>query len=274
MELGKIQKLKIVRKVDFGVYLGTEAEQVLLPKKQVPSGAQVGDCVQVFVYRDSSDRLISTTKFPKATLGKLALLEVKDRSKAGTFLDWGLEKDLFMPFKETVGEVKIGDHVLVAIYIDKSDRLCATMKVYNYLETDSEYKPDDMVEGVVYNYNPDYGAFVAVDNKYHGLIQKKELVRDVKIGQKVQVRVTGVRPDGKLDLSYRKKAYLQIDEDADRIYQIIKQKGGKLDYTDKASPEIIKKDFQMSKNEFKRAIGRMLKEGRVTIGENNIFLHK
>lgn len=274
MELGKIQTLKILRKVDFGVYLEEAGEQVLLPKKQIPDGAQPGDEVEVFVYRDSEDRLIATTNKPLVTLGETALLTVKDVSKNGAFLDWGLEKDLFLPYKEQVVKVHPGDNVLVGVYIDKSDRLCATMKVYKYLGCNSVYEAEDIVHGTIYNYNPQYGAFVAVDNKYHGLIQQKELTGSVSIGEQVEARVISVRTDGKLDLALRKKAYLQIDEDAEKIVRIIEEKDGKLDYTDKASPEIIRQDFQMSKNEFKRAIGRLLKERRVSIGENNIFLNK
>ena len=274
MELGKIQKLEIVRIVEFGAYLGTLAEQVLLPRKQVPEGAQTGDTIEVFVYRDSEDRLIATVHYPLVTLGETALLSVKDVSKNGAYLDWGLEKDLFLPFKEQVVKVLPGEQVLVGVYIDKSDRLCATMKVYKYLHCNSNYEAEDIVSGTIYNYNPQYGAFVAVDNKYHGLIQQKELTNKVTIGQQVEARVISVRTDGKMDLSLRKKAYLQIEEDAEKIYSIIEALGGRLDYTDKASPELIKQDFQMSKNEFKRAIGRLLKEKRISIGENGIFLSK
>ncbi|MCR5737277.1 MAG: S1 RNA-binding domain-containing protein [Eubacterium sp.] len=274
MELGKKQLLKIVRKVEFGVYLGTKEEQVLLPKKQVPENAQEGDEVSVFIYRDSEDRLIATTNEPKLQLGETAVLNVKDVSKNGAYLDWGLEKDLFLPFKEQIYEIAPGDEVLVAMYIDKSNRLCATMKVYDYLKNNSLYEEEDVVQGIVYNFNPQYGAFVAVEGKYHGLIQVKELTKKVKMGETLEARVKSVRPDGKLDLALRKKAYLQIDDDAQEILRFLEEHGGKLGYTDKAKPEIIRRDFHMSKNEFKRAIGRLLKEGRVSIGENNIFLTK
>ena len=274
MELGKTQKLKMIKKVEFGVYLGSLEEQILLPKKQVPEGLQKDDEVEVFVYRDSEDRLIATTNKPKAELGETVVLEVKDVSKNGAYLDWGLEKDLFLPFKEQIYKVAPGDKALVGIYIDKSNRLCATMKVYDYLKCTSTYVEEDVVQGIVYNYNPQYGAFVAVDGKYHGLVQSKELTKRLELGEKVEARVKSVRPDGKLDLALRKKAYLQIEEDAEEIVRFMEAHGGKLGYTDKAKPEIIKNDFNMSKNEFKRAIGRLLKAGRVSIGENNIILTK
>ena len=145
-ELGKRRMLTVVKTVDFGIYLGTSEERVLLPKKEVPKGIEIGDPVEVFLYKDSSDRLIATTTEPKITLGELAVLTVKDTGKIGAFLDWGLPKDLLLPFKEQTAKVKKGDQVLVALYVDKSERLCATMKVYEKLETDSPYKKDDHVE--------------------------------------------------------------------------------------------------------------------------------
>ncbi len=274
MELGKLQTLEIVRKVEFGVYLGTKDEQILLPKKQVPQESSIGDSVEVFVYRDSQDRLIATTNRPKAYLGEIAKLQVKDISKNGAYLDWGLEKDLFLPYKEQTMQLTKGGWVLVGVYIDKSDRLCATMKVSGYLKSNAPYEAEDIVHGTVYNLNKNYGAFVAVDNQYYGLIQNKELTKQLRIGEEIEARVIAVRPDGKLDLAVRKKAYLQIEEDAEKIVRFMEENGGKLDYTDKANPETIRQDFEMSKNEFKRAIGRLLKDKRIFIGENKIILTK
>lgn len=274
MEIGKIQKLQVVKKTDFGVYLGTNEEKVLLPKNQVPEDTEIGDTIEVFICRDSEDRLIATTEKPVAQVGETAYIRVKEITKFGAFLDWGLGKDLFLPYKEQTTDIKEGDMVLVGIYTDKSDRLCATMKVYNYLQCTSTYEEDDVVKGVVYNFNPQYGAFVAVNNKYHGLIQMKELTSKVYVGMEVEARVKSVRTDGKLDLALRKKAYLQIDDDARKIIEYMEKNNGEIGYTDKARPEIIKKDFGMSKNEFKRAIGRLLKERRVIIKENSINLIK
>ena len=274
MEIGKIQKLQVVKKADFGVYLGTNEEKVLLPKNQVPESTELGDTIEVFICRDSEDRLIATTEKPVAQVGETAYIRVKEITKFGAFLDWGLGKDLFLPYKEQTTDIKEGDMVLVGIYTDKSDRLCATMKVYNYLLCTSTYEEDDIVKGVVYNFNPQYGAFVAVNNKYHGLIQMKELTSKVYVGMEVEARVKSVRTDGKLDLALRKKAYLQIDDDARKIIEYMEKNNGEIGYTDKARPEIIKKDFGMSKNEFKRAIGRLLKERRVIIKENSINLIK
>lgn len=281
IKLGEIQTLKMIKKVEFGVYLaesgqGTEGsgkqqtEKVLLPAKQVPRGTGIGDEIEVFIYRDSKDRLIATTNRPLITLGGVARLRVVETGKIGAFLDWGLEKDLLLPFKEQKKKVKEGESCLVALYIDKSGRLCATMNVYRYLRQDSPYKRDDRVTGTVYEISDNFGAFVAVDDIYSGLIAKKELYGDVQVGGTVTARVTEVKEDGRLNLSIREKAYLQIEKDAEKILQVIDSYDGALPFTDKASPETIKREMQMSKNEFKRAVGHLLKEKKISIGERAI----
>ena len=161
MRLGEKQVLTVVKRVDFGVYLGSDEERVLLPKKQVPDGIDVGDPVEVFLYKDSSDRMIATTNEPKLTVGELAVLDVVDVGQVGAFLDWGLEKDLLLPFREQTTKVEKGNRCLVSLYVDKSGRLCATMKVYPLLRTDSPYKKDDMVSGTVYETSRESGVFVS-----------------------------------------------------------------------------------------------------------------
>ena len=272
MKLGEKQVLTIEKQVDFGVYLGTEEEHVLLPKKQVPKGAGPGDTVEVFLYKDSRDRLIATTNEPKLTLGELAVLEVIDTGKNGAFLDWGLEKDLFLPFREQTGPVKKGDHVLVSLYIDKSSRLCATMKVYEKLSCDSPYQKDDMVEGIVYELSDRFGVFVAVDGKYSALIPKREVYHSYRVGETIRARVSAVKDNGKLDLSVREKAFIQMDVDAAKLMDYMEKHGGRIPFTDKAAPETIRKEFEMSKNEFKRAVGRLLKEKKIEIREKDIVL--
>ena len=274
MRLGKKQVLTIVKKVEFGVYLGSDEDRVLLPKRQVPEGVEIGDPVEVFLYKDSDDRLIATTHEPKIELGELAVLEVADTGKFGAFLDWGLEKDLFLPFKERTVKVAKGDQCLVALYIDKSERLCATMKVYDMLKKDSPYQKDDMVEGIIYDTSDNFGLFVAVDNQYSALIPKKEVYGRLRIGQTVKARVTAVKKDGKLDLSVRDKIPMQMDKDAESVLKEIERRGGKLPFTDKADPEVIKQEFQMSKNAFKRAVGRLLKEEKIEIKEHAIVMYR
>lgn len=274
IHLGEKQELVIVKKVEFGVYLAVSfedaAEHVLLPVKQVPDNKNVGDKLEVFIYRDSKDRMIATTHEPKLCMGQAAELKVAQVGKFGAFLDWGLEKDLLLPFKEQRGKVKQGDMVLVSLYIDKSNRLCATMNVYENLRTDSPYKAEDRVHGRVYELSDNFGAFVAVDNRYSGLISKKELYGDIEPGTDVEARVLRVREDGKLDLSVREKAYLQMDADVEKVLALLDSYEGALPFNDKASPEVIKHETGMSKNEFKRAVGRLLKQGKIEIGEKTI----
>ena len=268
--LGKKVRLMIVKEVEFGVYLGNSQEKVLLPKKQVPRGLEAGDPVEVFLYKDSADRLIATTNEPKITLGELAVLKIADVGKIGAFLDWGLEKDLLLPFREQTAKVKKGDEVLVALYVDKSERLCATRKVYDKLRQDSPYGKDDQVEGIVYDTSDNFGVFVAVDDCYSALIPKREAFGSLRVGERVRGRVIRVREDGKLDLAVREKAFLQMDADAQMIMERLNDCKGKLPFTDKADPERIKAEFGLSKNAFKRAVGRLLKEGKIEIREKSI----
>ena len=275
LKLGEKQTLIIVKKVEFGVYVapsGAPEDKVLLPAKQVPAGAKVGDEVEVFLYRDSSDRLIATTRTPKLMMGQVALLTVVQIGKVGAFLDWGLEKDLFLPFKQQTRKVKAGDQVLASLYIDKSGRLCATMNVYEQLRTDSPYKKDDTVTGRIYEISKNFGTFVAVDDCFSALIPKKELfgTTELKIGEQVTARVVKVLEDGKLTLSIREKAYLQIQKDAEKIEKLLDSYEGSLPFNDKAAPEVITHETGMSKNEFKRAVGHLLKEGKIQITEKNI----
>ena len=272
LQLGKKQVLTVVKVVDFGVYLGSDTEKVLLPKKQVPAGIEPGDPVEVFLYKDSSDRLIATTNEPKLTLGEIAVLEVAQVGKFGAFLDWGLEKDLFLPFKQQTVKVKPGDKCLVALYIDKSERLCATMKVYSYLKKGAPYQKDDQVEGIVYEVSENFGTFVAIDNQFSALIPKKEGNPGLQPGDMVTARVTEVKPDGKISLSVRDKAFLQMDKDAMLIVQKKEKLGGKLPFNDKADAELIKAEFGLSKAAFKRAVGRLYKQRKIEIKENSIIL--
>lgn len=276
LKLGEQQTLIIEKTVPMGVYLieaAGDTEHVLLPRKQVPEGAAAGSRVSVFLYKDSEDRMIATCRQPALTLHQVGLLRVREVGRIGAFLDWGLDKDLLLPFHEQPKErVQKGQDVLAAVYIDKSGRLCATMNVYPYLETDSPYHKGDEVHGTVYQTSDNFGTFVAVDNRYSALISRKELVRDLRIGEKIRARVISVRPDGKLNLAIRNNAATQMEPDAAIIVEALRANGGVLDFTDKADPGLIRDRMHMSKNEFKRAAGHLLKEGRIEIGDDRIRL--
>jgi predicted RNA-binding protein (virulence factor B family) len=275
LQAGKRQELTVIKKVDFGVYLAEaedhRGESVLLPKKQVPADCSVGSKLKVFLYFDSKDRLISTTSQPLLLLHETAVLKVKSVGKIGAFLDWGLEKDLFLPFKEQTRKVSAGDEVLSALYTDKSGRLCATMKVFQYLKLNPPYSIGDMLPARVYNINPKFGVFIAVEDKYSGLIPSKDVHGTFNIGDKLLVRIVQIREDGRIDASPNQKAYLKIDGDAEIIYKRIEQYKGVLPFDDHASPELIDKEFALSKAAFKRAVGRLLKERKIKIEDGKII---
>lgn len=271
MKLGEIQNLKIDKKVEFGVYLTDGEEKVLLPKKQVPENASIGDELSVFVYKDSKDRLIATTNTPGITVGQLGVLSVLQVNKIGAFLDWGLEKDLLLPFKEMVGRPEEGDEILVRAYIDKSNRLCASQKgIYELLSQKPPYAVGDEVEARIYEFGHDYGTFVALEDRYSAMIPRHEDVSKYKIGDVLMVRITGIKEDGKCDVTIRDKAYIQMDEDAEALLDLIDSYAGVLPFTEKASPEVIKRETGLSKAAFKRAIGRLYKERKISLNEGKI----
>ena len=260
IELGKKQTLLVVKSVEFGVYLAEDMNadtkhQVLLPVKQVPAGTKAGDKLEVFIYKDSQDRLIATTNEPLLMVGQAGLLKVKQVTRIGAFLDWGLEKDLLLPYHEQTTRIFEGQECLVAVYVDKSSRLCATMKVYPYLSKETPYKEGDQVKGRVYQISENFGVFVAVDNKYSALIPAREA-------------------KGKYRTGTVQEAYLQINEDAENVLEIIEEFAGVLPFDDKASPEVIRREFGLSKNAFKRAVGHLLKEGKIQIKDRRIYLVK
>ena len=282
MRLGYTQTLVAVKKTDFGLFL-TDIEkkddknralgdEVLLPKNQVTEDMRVGSEIEVFLYKDSEDRMIATRLVPYIKIGEIKKLKVKEVNKIGAFLDWGLPKDLLLPFKEQIYEIKPGDEILVTVYIDLSDRLCATMDLYSRLSLLPPYQKDDMVKGTVYQVHEQFGAYVAVDNKYSALVPKKELHCELKPGDEIEARVLEVKEDGKLDLSLRQKAYVQMDADSALILDKLKQAGGSLPYHDKSSAEEIKEEFNLSKAAFKRAIGRLYKERAIVIEKDGIRL--
>ena len=275
--LGEFQKLVIKRFKNNGAYIGlkdvkNEKLDILLPKKEVLETDKVDDEIEVFVYKDNQARFVATRKKTKISLGKLETLEVMDISKIGAFLDWGLEKELFLPFKEQTMKLEKGRKYLVALYIDKSERLCATMKIRDYLTSDSPYKEGEWVEGIVYSIHKDYGAFVAVDKKYDAMIENKDVIGVLEIGEPISFRISKVKKDGRLNLVLKNLSHVEINDNAEILFNIIKDRGGFLDLNDKSEPEKIKEICSMSKSSFKKAVGRLLKNKKIQFEGNGIKL--
>lgn len=260
MNLGKIHTLRILRMRSVGAYLEGD---ILLPQKEVPGEAKVGDSLKVFVWYDSEARPIATMQYPKVQVGEFAFLEVKDTSKIGAFLDWGMPKDLLLPFREQLHKVKKYERVFIYCYLDKSNRFCATMRVKDRFSTPKSFKENDYAEGLVYSVNPAMGAFVLVDSQYNGMIPSSEMMGALKIGQKIHVRITGIKPDGKIDLSMQSRSYERIHQDAHKIETMLRQNDGFLRVNDHSDPESIDILFGMSKAQFKRSLGHLLKAGKI-----------
>jgi len=274
IEIGKMQELQVIRNSETGAYLNLKdvenSEEILLPKDQLLHELAIGDEIEVFVYQASEGVTIATFTKPKLTVGELGILKVVDTTNFGAFLDWGLPKDLLLPLRDQVGEVKKGDSCLVGLYVNNNNKICATMRIYDVLNTGAPYQKNDLVLGTVYRINKELGAFVAVDNKYHGFIHKQELYGNYAEGDQVEARIKKVREDGKLELSLRKEAYKEIETDTEKILERLKLNGGKLPINDNSAPDFIKAELNMSKRAFKRAVGRLLKEGAIKITDEGI----
>ncbi len=277
--LGTYSYMKVSRVTEHGAYLVLESDaviddEVLLPGSDYDRDPKVGDRIKVFIYKDSEDRPVATVHTPFIELGKVAMLEVADVTSIGAFLNMGLTKEVLLPFKEQTRRVRPGERVPVALYIDKSERLAVTMHIYEYLDkdVDGRFQPNDHVKGFVYEIIDNFGAYVLVDEKYSAMIPKSELNGMIKVGDEISARVRVVTDDGKLTLTLYEKKKVQMKDDADRVFAKLEAAGGELPFSDKTSPEIIKREFGMSKASFKRAIGRLKKLGRIDIEETSIKL--
>ena len=281
IKIGKRQKMIVDRFTSVGAYLtevekeGEELEDIsiLLPNNELEERElKEGDEVEVLIYMDSEDRPVATFRKTEALVGTLAKLEVTDvNPKLGAFMDWGLKKELLLPRGQQEIPVEVGKKYLVGIYEDSKGRLSATMKIYKFLLPSTSIKKNDIVSGTVYRIEPNIGVFVAVEDRYFGLIPKIEYFKDYKVGDEIEARVIRVRDDGKIDLTPRERAYIQIDEDAELILGKMRLLGDSFGFTDKSSPEEIIDYFNMSKKAFKRAMGNLLKNGKVEKNEKGYY---
>jgi uncharacterized protein len=272
-ELGKINTLKVLRKVEFGFYLGIDDKEILLPQKGPSEGYRIDDSIDVFVYRDSDDRLIASTQYPFALVGEFAFLEAVDINSQGAFLDWGIEKDLLAPFAQQAIPMKVGNSFVVYIYVDTvTNRIAATTKFKKYFDLDiSSLQENDVVEVLVYS-KGDLGYNLIVNNKYNGLAYHNEVYENIRIGDKLQGYISKLREDGKLDVRFQKSGYELVDDAKWKIVNDLKKHQGFLPFSDATSPEEIKKHFQLSKKAFKKAIGALYKERQIEITSNGIKL--
>ncbi|MBM7562278.1 CvfB family protein [Fusibacter tunisiensis] len=275
IQIGKIQKLYVNRISNYGIFLSDEINgenEILLPAKGIDQNLKQDSEISVFVYKDIEQGIVATTSVPKLQLGEIGMLPVTGSIKSGTFLDMGVGQDLFMPFNETKGNPQKGQKCLVRIEIDSEQKLFGTMKIYNHLTVQENMKVGDHVKGTVYELSNEMGAFVAVENQFHGMIPKHEIYKEIKEGAQITARITKIREDGKINLSIRERAQIQINDDVQLILDALESSEGILYLNDDTPPEIIKKRLNISKRAFKRAVGKLLKEGKIELFEDGIRL--
>ncbi|MBL7972006.1 MAG: GntR family transcriptional regulator [Prolixibacteraceae bacterium] len=273
-EIGKINHLYVVKEVDFGIYLdGGDLGEILMPKRYVPEGTQPEDMIDAFIYLDSEDRLVATTEKPLAMVEEFALLEVVAVTQVGAFLNWGLPKDLFVPFREQRQPMEVGKKYLVYVYLDtNSKRIAASSKIENYLDNiPVDYDEDEEVDLIVVN-ETDLGYNAIIDNSHLGVIFKNEVFQPLSPGDRIQGFIKKLRIDGKIDLCLQKSGYEKISAFADQIISALEKNNGFLALTDKSSPEEIYKVFKFSKKNFKAAIGALYKKRMIALEEDGIRL--
>ncbi|MBI9066001.1 MAG: GntR family transcriptional regulator [Salinivirgaceae bacterium] len=271
-QIGKYNELKVVKEVDFGIYLdGEELGEILLPLRQVPPNTYPGDILEVFLYKDSEDRLIATTRQPYAITEEFAVLEVVDVNKTGAWLDWGLDKHLLAPFREQKQDMELGKSYLVYIFLDdESQRLAASSKLAKFLDNvPPEYEEGQEVDILISNQS-DIGYTAVINNLHSGLLYKNEVFTKLSRGQKTKAYIKKIREDEKIDLILQKPGYGKIDPLSDKILRELKKSGGILNLGDKSSPEDIYSKFGVSKKDFKKAIGKLYKDKIILVEKEKI----
>jgi predicted RNA-binding protein (virulence factor B family) len=275
LKVGQQNILKVLRGTSVGFFLGDdEGNDVLLPHKYIPEGLNVGDEIDVFLYRDSEDRVVATTLEPLVKLNQFACLQVSAATNIGAFLDWGLEKDLFVPFREQNQKLREGDYTVVYLYLDEStDRLVGSCRLNRHFEFENiELKEEEEVNLLILD-KTDLGFNVAVNHKYRGLIYENEVFQRVAWGDTVKGYVKAVREDGKIDISLQKQGFENsIEPNSQRILDVLTANEGQMPFNDKSDSVEIQAQFEMSKKAFKRAIGGLYKQKLIVIEEEGIKL--
>ncbi len=275
IEIGKLNTLRIVKKLNFGIYLdGGEYGEILMPKRYVPKNCEIDDEITVFIYRDSEDRLIATNDTPKACVGEFALLEVVAVTTVGAFMDWGLPKDILVPYREQAHKMEKGRSYIVYIYLDKeTKRIIASSKTYKFLDNiPPQYKKNEEVDILVTG-KTNIAYQVIINNQHRGVLYKNEVFKEIKQGQKLKAFIKKIREDDKIDLSLEKQGFENKDAISEKILEYLKNNNGFIRLTDKSNPEEIHLMLQMSKRNFKQAIGNLYKQRLINIEENGIRLN-
>jgi predicted RNA-binding protein (virulence factor B family) len=272
VEIGQYNTLTVIRKADFGVYLdGGEFGGVLLPQHEYKGDLELGEAIRVFIYLDSNDFIVATTREPLVTVGGFAYLKVSEVNPVGAFVDWGLPKQLLLPYGEQRGTVEEGQKVFVRVYLDNSERIAATAKIEKFLEKPDDLKPSQPVKLDVWR-RSDLGYLVVIDQRYMGLLHHKDLFRTVRVGQTLDGFIKQVLPDGKVDVMLEKPGYGKVDPLAEKILNDLKDKDGFSPLGDKSEPEAIYQAFGISKKSYKMAIGGLKKQGLISIDPDGIRL--
>jgi len=271
LKIGEYNHLRVVKEVDFGLYLDGYEDEILLPKQYVKEGTQIDDVIKVFIYRDSEDRIIATTLIPKTSINQFAFLEVKDVSPKGVFLEWGLPKDLLVPFGEQKGKMVVGKSYLVYVYLDpQTDRIVASARIEKFLPRETrEFSIGEKVEALPFEYT-DLGINCLVDNCKIGLLFKNQLITNVKLGGCIDVYISNIRTDNKIDLSMKYQLDDRFQMLTNQVEALLKENNGVISLGDKSNPEDIYNQLKMSKKDFKKAIGALYKSKKVHISDHQI----
>lgn len=273
-EIGRYNTLRVVKKVDFGLYLdGGEGEEILLPKRFVPPGTKEGDELEVFLYHDSENRIIATTQRPRAIAGEITMMEVVAATKQGAFLDWGLMKDLFVPLSQQDERMREGQSYLVRVYIDEqTGRVAATQRIARFLSNDELTVTErDPVDLVVYQ-KTDIGYKVIINNLHTGVLHYNEVFRELQIGDKEKGFIKTIREDNKIDVSLGERGYKKVEGEAEKILRLLRENDGYLPYHDKSDPDDIYEFFGMSKKTFKMTLGALYKQQKIELTKTGIKL--
>ena len=275
INIGEYNELEVVKQLEFGIYLRADDIEILMPTKWIPVGTRIGDLLNVFIFRDSDDRLIATTVVPFATANTFAFLEVKQTNSIGAFLDWGMDKDLMVPFREQQIKMDPGSSYVVYVYVDeKTNRLAASARLNKFIEgNDLTIREGDKVDLLIYSETP-LGFNAIINNHYSGLIYKNEIFETIRIGDKVKGFVNRIREDNKIDLRLQKSGFELVDEVKWNILKIMKEGDGLLSLGDNSTPEEIKAKLHISKKAFKKAIGALYRERLIKLTEKGIELTK